>query len=77
MKPFVAIDGVLDNLFFLIFKGRFPLTIVPNLRICIVCSKRFLDRAFELNGGSYEPYAISVLAQSASKMYEKVAARRY
>ena len=32
-------------------------------------------KCFLLNGGSYESYAISVLAQSAFKMHIKVAAR--
>ena len=45
MKPFVAIDGVLDNLF-LKFTVALPSKIVPKLRICIVCSKWFLDRAY-------------------------------
>ena len=71
MKPFVAIDGVLDYLFFIIFR-------------CISVEKcaqtENLYWSFKAVPGpvartaSNDQYAISVWAQSAFKMHTQVAA---
>ena len=75
MKPFVAIDGVLDYLFFIIFR-------CISVENC--AQTEILVRSFEVVPGpgmgflsrttSKEQTSISVWAQSAFKMHTQVAA---
>ena len=75
MKPFVAIDGVLDHLFFKIESG-ISVDDCAQTEI-LVCSFEVVPgpgMGFLSRTASNEQTSISIWAQSASKMYDFVAA---
>ena len=75
MKPFVAIDGVLDYLLFIFFRC---ISVEDCAKSEIACSAygpvRGPGMTFQPRTGPYAEHAISDLSQSAFKMHTQVAA---
>ena len=75
MKPFVAIDGVLDYLFFINFRCiSVENCAQTEILVCLFETVPAPAANFLFRTASNRQTSISVWAQSASKMYDFVAA---